>query len=375
MTLRDVARAAGVSMATVSRSLNGSTLIPETTRKRIRGIADQLGFEFNAHARSLITRKVGTIGIILPPDFDRFGVNHYHGTLHNALRSVLECNDIDLIVAFLNNHFTGGNNVRKLVGRKKVDGLIIVQPVFESDLVEFLRSKEMPFVFSHYPPPEDCPDDVDVIYPDNEQGGFLAGRHIAGLGRKRILCIASQGKREHEYEWDLRLEGVRRGLTEGGAGLRERDLLRGDMTMESGYDLVMSVKKSLGSYDGIVALNDLMAIGAILAIREVGLRIPQDIAVVGYDDTDLASCMRPTLTTIHQPREELSLVTCERLLELIRTSHAGRAGRAGRSPRPARGARSARASRGPRVPDAARRIVLTPKLVVRETTGGEAAAR
>ncbi len=357
MTLRDVAKAAGVSMATVSRSLNGSTLIPESTRKRVRGIADQLGFEFNAHARSLITRKVGTIGIILPPDFDRFGVNLYHGTLHNALRSVLECNDIDLIVAFLNNHFTGGNNVRKLVSRKKVDGLIIVQPVFEGELVEFLRSKEMPFVFSHYPPPEDCPDDVDVIYPDNEQGGFLAGRHVAGLGRKRILCIASQGKRAHEREWDLRLEGVRRGLSEGGAGLRECDLLRGDMTMESGYDLVMSVRGSLRGYDGIIALNDLMAIGAILAIREIGLRIPQDIAVVGYDDTDLASCMRPTLTTIHQPREELSLVTCERLLELIRTNHAGRAVRAGRAIR---------------VSGSARRIVLTPQLVVRETTGGEA---
>ena len=364
MTLRDVAKAAGVSMATVSRSLNGSTLIPESTRKRVRGIADQLGFEFNAHARSLITRKVGTIGIILPPDFDRFGVNHYHGTLHNALRSVLECNDIDLIVAFLNNHFTGGNNVRKLVGRKKVDGLIIVQPVFETDLVEFLRSKGMPFVFSHYPPPDDCPADVDVIYPDNEVGGSIAARHMTGIGRKRILCIASQGERPHEREWDLRLAGVRRGLAEGGASLKEKDLLRGDMSMESGYDLVMGVKKSLDSYDGIIALNDLMAIGAILAIREVGLRIPQDIAVVGYDDTDLASCMRPSLTTVHQPREELSLVTCERLLELVRTSHAGRASRTGRT---------TRTNRAQRASVAARRIVLTPKLVVRETTGGEAA--
>ena len=357
MTLRDVAKAAGVSMATVSRSLNGSTLIPKSTRKRVRGIADRLGFEFNAHARSLITRKVGTIGIILPPDFDRFGVNLYHGTLHNALRSVLECNDIDLIVAFLNNHFTGGNNVRKLVGRKKVDGLIIVQPVFEAELVEFLRSKGMPFVFSHYPPPEDCPDDVDVIYPDNEHGGYLAGRHIAGLGRKRILCIASEGRQPHEREWEIRLAGVKRGLSEDGASLGERDLLRGDMTMESGYDLAMSVRGSLEEYDGIIALNDLMAIGAILALREIGLRIPQDIAVVGYDDTDLASCMRPSLTTIHQPREELSLVTCERLLELIRTSRAGS---------------SVRASRASRASRSARRIVLTPKLVVRETTAGAA---
>ena len=175
-TLKDVAKAAGVSMATVSRSLNDSTLIPEKTRKRVREIADEMGFEFNAHARSLITRRVGTIGIILPPEYDRFGVNLYHGTLHSSLRSVLECNDIDLIVAFLNNHFTGGNNIRKLVSRKKVDGLIIVQPLIERELIDFLHAKDMPFVFSHYPPPDPCPADVDIIYPDNEYGGYLAGQ-------------------------------------------------------------------------------------------------------------------------------------------------------------------------------------------------------
>ncbi|HTP59391.1 MAG TPA: LacI family DNA-binding transcriptional regulator, partial [Spirochaetia bacterium] len=152
ITLKDVAKAAGVSMATVSRSLNDSSLIPEKTRKRIREIADQLGFDFNTHARSLITRRVGTIGIILPPDYDQLGVNLYHGTLHSSMRSVLECNDIDLLVSFLSNHFTGGNNVRKLVARKKVDGLIIVQPVFERELIEYLHVKQMPFVFSHYPP-------------------------------------------------------------------------------------------------------------------------------------------------------------------------------------------------------------------------------
>ena len=376
MTLRDVARAAGVSMATVSRSLNDSTLIPEKTRRRIRTIADQLGFEFNAHARSLITRKVGTIGIILPPDFDRFGVNLYHGTLHNALRSVLECNDLDLIVAFLTNHFSGTNNVRKLVSRQKVDGLIIVQPVFERELIEFLRSKGIPFVFSHYPPPADCPDDLDLIYPDNEQGGMLAARHMVAIGRRRILCVGARTDRPHHREWDLRLGGVRKGLAEAGIDLKEDDLLRGDMTMESGYDLV---KAALGSprgtgkggrrderYDGIIALNDLMAIGAINAIRDTGLRIPQDVAVVGYDDTDLAACMRPSLTTIHQPREELSLVTCERLLELIK---AGSATRTASGRGPVAGTRTAtRRTVARALAPAARRIVLSPKLIVRDTT-------
>jgi len=368
MTLRDVAKAAGVSMATVSRSLNDSSLIPEKTRRRIRTIADELGFEFNAHARSLITRRVGTIGIILPPDFDRFGVNLYHGTLHNALRSVLECNDIDLIVAFLTNHFSGGNNVRKLVSRQKVDGLIIVQPVFEQELIQFLRAKGIPFVFSHYPPPPDCPADVDVIYPDNEQGGLLAARHLADIGRRRILCIAGNTDRPHQHEWQLRLGGVQKGLTEAGIELREGDLLRGDLTMESGYDLLMA-RGGLDGYDGVIALNDLMAIGAVNAIRQTGLRIPQDIAVVGYDDTDLAACMRPSLTTIHQPREELSLVTCERLLELIKAGSADR-GRV-RGPRtttaPLRGA-SRRTAAAAQIAHAARRIVLSPQLVVRDTT-------
>jgi DNA-binding LacI/PurR family transcriptional regulator len=143
------------------------------------------------------------------------------------------------------------------------------------------------------------------------------------------------------------------------------------MTMESGYDLVKG-KDDLRGYDGIIALNDLMAIGAVNAIREIGLHIPQDIAVVGYDDTDLASCMRPSLTTIHQPREELSLVTCERLLELIKSERAGRGRRASTS----RAAASARRQASPRRPtqaarelaQAARRIVLSPKLVVRDTT-------
>ncbi len=345
-TLKDVAKAAGVSMATVSRSLNDSSLIPEKTRKRVRDIAQGLGFEFNAHARSLITRRVGTIGIILPPDYDQLGVNLYHGTLHSSLRSVLECNDIDLLVTFLNNHFTGGNNIRKLVARKKVDGLIIVQPMFERELIDYLHSRDMPFVFSHYPPPDPCPADVDIIYPDNEHGGYLAGRYLCSIGKKRILCVTAEGKKVTEREFLLRLDGARRGLAESGITLGPADLLIGNQTMESGYDAVMQAGARIREYDAILALNDLMAIGALLAVGKLGLRVPDDVALIGYDDTDLAACIRPSLTTIHQPREELSLATCERLLELIKSR------------------------RSEDVRRDARRTLLTPKLVIRETTGG-----
>jgi LacI family transcriptional regulator len=353
-TLRDVARMAGVSMSTVSRSLNQSDLIPEKTRARIRTIADQIGFEFNSHARSLITRRVGTIGLILPPGYESFGVSFYHATLHNALRSVLESNDFDLIVSFLSNRFNGDNNMRRLVRRRKVDGLIIMQPLFEKDMIDFLRSMSMPFVFSHYPPPESIPPGIDIIYPDNELGGYLAGRHFATLGRKRILCmIPGHGSPRHmgsegtpDPEFALRLAGVRRGLEESGARVAKEDVLIGDLTMSSAYDAVMARRQSLSRYDGLFALNDLMAIGAMLALRDLGLKIPRDIAVIGYDDTDLAESMRPSLTTIHQPREELSLVTCQHLLELIRLS------------------------RGAGAAPGARTIVLAPRLIVRESSSG-----
>jgi LacI family transcriptional regulator len=346
-TLKDVAKASGVSMATVSRSLNDSTLIPEKTRKRVREIAREMDFEFNAHARSLVTRHVGTIGIILPPEYDRFVVNLYHGTLHSSLRHILERNDIDLIVAFLNNHFTAGNNIRKLVSRKKVDGLIIMQPMINRELIDYLHAKDMPFVFSHYPPPDPCLPDVDVIYPDNEYGGYIAGRHLRASGKKRVLCVSTPGEKELEREYRLRLSGFRRALGETGLALGAEDLLVGNGTMESGYDAVMGFRESIVRYDAIFATNDLMAIGCLLAVKELGLRVSQDIAVVGYDDTDLAACFRPSLSTIHQPREELAQVTCERLIELIRCRHAGVARRD------------------------ARRILLAPKLIVRETSVAE----
>jgi LacI family transcriptional regulator len=341
LTLKDIARLARVSISTVSRSLNDSPLIPERTRKRIRRIADRQGFEFNAHARSLVTRRVGTIGIILPSDYERFSVNLYHGTLHNALRDVLERSDIDLIAAFLANRFTGRDNVRKLVTRKKVDGLIIVQPVPDGALVDFLHSAGIPFVFSHYPPPDGCRDDVDLVYPDNELGGFLAARRLVSQARRRIACVAMKGDQDAEYS--LRLAGFRRGLSENGPADAPLVVSAREPTIGAGYDAVRSLGAEGAAIDGLFAMNDLLAIGAAAALREGGRRIAADVSVIGYDDTELASSLRPSLTTIHQPREELSTATCELLIDLI-----------------ARRREGARKHQG-------RRIVLSPTLVARET--------
>ncbi|HOX31017.1 MAG TPA: LacI family DNA-binding transcriptional regulator [Spirochaetales bacterium] len=343
ITLKHIADLAGVSVSTVSRSLNGTSRISEATRQRIRSMAEELGFEFNASARSLITKQVGTIGVVLPPSYEEFGVNLYFNTLFNAIRAILERNDYDLIVAFPANRFTGQDNLRRLVTRRKVDGLIVMSPRLEPELLEFVRGSGMPFVFSHYPPPEGAEAELDFIYPDNELGGYLAARHLASLGRRRTFCLTSDA--DYELEYRLRLQGARRALAESGLSIGAEDILYGDMSIESGYRAVMNFRRSLGGYDSLLAFDDLMAIGALQAFAELGIAVPGEVSVVGYDDCELSGAMRPALSSVHQPREEMSLVTCERLMGLIEARRQG-------------------LERPP-----ARRSVLRPELVVRESCG------
>ncbi len=115
MNIKDIAKLANTSVSTVSRSLNDSDLVADITKKKILAIAKETGFEFNASARGLVTRNIGTIGIILPDHYDKFSTNLYHSTLHNDLRKSLERADKDLIVAFCRNRFSGKSNIQKLV--------------------------------------------------------------------------------------------------------------------------------------------------------------------------------------------------------------------------------------------------------------------
>ena len=206
-----------------------------------------------------------------------------------------------------------------------------------------MRSSDLPFVFSHYPPSAPLDESIDAIYSDNDTGGFLAAEHLISIGRRKIFCLTSDT--DYELEYRLRLQGARRALATVGSHIEAEDLLYGDMTIESGYRAVMNFRRGLGEYDSLLAFDDLMAIGALQAFAELGVAVPGDIAVVGYDDCELSKAMRPALTSVHQPREEMSLVTCERLMGLIEARRKG-------EERPA-----------------AKHIVLMPKLIIRDSCG------
>lgn len=308
MTLKDIASMTGASISTVSRSLNNSPLVAEKTRERIRRIALKSGIKLGTQP----SHQNGTIGIILPDSFDSFHVQLYHRALHNHLRRTLERANHDLIVTFADNRFDGSSNLLRIVRQKKVDGLIIMQPSLEISSEHFLQENNIPYVFSHYPPEKGRPD-IDWVYVDHERGGMLAGGLIAEQGYRRVLLLTDT---YNAVEFQLRVQGLRQALQLSENKL-EIDSLSAETSLDGGGMLVEDNLERIRSCDVIFAVNDLMAIGAIQALQMHGIAVPEDMAVIGYDDIPLAAGLRPQLTTIRQPMEEVAFMTCERLIKMI----------------------------------------------------------
>ncbi|OQY34359.1 MAG: LacI family transcriptional regulator [Spirochaetaceae bacterium 4572_59] len=306
VTIKDIAEIAGVSFSTVSRSLNGSSQVSEKTRKKICQIADDLGFEFNAGARSMITSRAGTVGIILPEQYTQVNVNVYHGMLMNSLRTYLEKADVDLIVSYQENHYSKQNNIRRLISRKKVDGFILLVEQLSSETLEILNSRDFPFVCTHFPPEAEVKDQ-DVIFSDNYVGGQLVAEHLLEQGKTSFLLLAME---ERHTEFELRERGFTETVEK--AGYKVCRISSNSTYDDARLKMRENIAEARGS-DALFAINDLMALGAMRTLKEEGFNMPGDIAIVGYDDIEFGRYSHPALTSIHQPREELAHISCDRL--------------------------------------------------------------
>ena len=310
VTIKDIAKVAGVNYSTVSRALNDSPLVADKTKNHVNKIAKELGFEFNANARFMTTSKTSTIGVIYPEDFDEFGTHLYYSSLQNYLRKSLEIMDLDLIISFPKNRYNNKDNIKRLIGSRKVDGLIISQPTIEIETLQYIRESNIPFVFFHHPT---LLSGVDEIIVDHCKGGYLAAKHLLEKGYERILCLASGDNLEIRQ----RIMGYENALNEHHILSCNRKVVTLTQQFQAGYDAVNQIFNDNKPYDAIFATTDLLAWGAITALQEMGYNVPNDVAIVGYDDIEMATYLRPTLTTIHQPQEKMVLLTCERLSQKI----------------------------------------------------------
>lgn len=306
ITITEIAKAAGVSPATVSRAMNNTDHpMNQETKERILRIANALGYQPNMVARSMRTDRTYTIGIIVENILSPFippiirGIQDF---LHpEGYSSIIINSDWDPKIE--------ANSISSLNNRM-IDGIIFVETWHHSpDAIEKMTTK--PFVFVHRLFNSHSPNSV---LPDDYGGARLATQHLAKLGHQRIAFINGP------KDWDAslnRIRGYKDELEACGLPLEKNLIKKGDWEVKGGYLATLALAGMRNPPTAVFAANDLMALGTIYALQEAKLRVPQDIAVVGYDNRNFSGFVRPAITTVTLPCYEMGVSAARLLSDLI----------------------------------------------------------
>ena len=296
-TSRDIADIAGVSQATVSRALRNSPLVREETRKKIQEIARDLNYFVNRNAAGLRTRQSNTIALLLFEDTDGTDTKmnlFFLSMLDNITRSAAKLG-YDVLVSL--QQLTDDWHVEYQASHR-ADGLILLG---YGDYAEYreklaaLADANTRFIIWG-PLVKEQPG--HSIGCDNESGGYQATKHLIDLGRRRIAYIGRMARRSPEHA--ARYAGYVKALREAGEEPVDRLRVPADNSQDLGYAAVQRLLARGEPFDAIFAVTDLIAIGAMRALKDAGLRVPQDVSIVGFDDMPLAAFVTPALTTVQQ---------------------------------------------------------------------------
>jgi LacI family transcriptional regulator len=308
LTLEDIGKLAGVSRATVSRVINGYPHITAEVREHVQKVIRDTGYQPNRIARSLVSSRTGVIGLVIPHVAGTILTNPYFLYLINSITSATNQNDLTLALFLFHSTDEEDRIAKTIFNGNFLDGVIITADRREDSFVAQLVEHGVPLVFIGKPEP-----DVEVPYVnvDNERGAYLATEHLIQRNCRRIGAITTL----YNTAGEDRYTGYQRALQAHGLPCDEHLVAEGDFSQESGYHAMQRLLKE--SPDAVFVSSDLMAFGAQRAIREAGLRIPQDIAMVGFDDLPQAAIADPPLTTIRQPISRLGPVALALLKKAI----------------------------------------------------------
>jgi DNA-binding LacI/PurR family transcriptional regulator len=309
-TMLDVARRAGVSYQTVSRVINNRPDVSDETRRKIQEIIDELGYHPSAAARSLVSSKTRALGLITADFSDYFFTQVIVGAEQEARK-----HGYFLMLSSTERNPADEPEYFRLLTEQRVEGILFARPSTELEHEEShiatLIEQGVPLVTTAY---HASGQPLTVVDVDNVDGGYQAAHHLVEMGHRAIGMITgpanwrSVNERTHGYR--LALEAV--GLDYDAALVEQ-----GDWSYESGYRAMRVLLDRAPHLTAIFSQNDQMAIGAMSALHALGRRIPDEIAVVGFDDIPVAAYSQPRLTTIRQPMQEVGRVAARLLMELI----------------------------------------------------------
>ena len=304
VTIKDIARELNLSYSSVSLALNNNTKVKKQTRELVKIKAEEMGYQRNARARALVMNKSEMIGFILPDIANPFFASLIHGAEEIAYKrgfNLVICNtnwDTELESKHLN-----------LVIERKIDGILLVSCDKPNPILERVLDLQLPLVFVSSPYPEA---DANFVGTDSEQGGYLAAKHLLKLGHRNFVVIGGEFNSGAIVK---RFNGYKRALAEYNILLKESDVYLGKFSVESGYTSIKKILSEKKSFSAVLAFDDLIAIGVMNGIKESGLKIPDDISVIGFDNIPSSSYHGIDLTTISMDKSSMGKLAVDILID------------------------------------------------------------
>ena len=299
-----------MSIATVSRVFNHSGVVEESTRERVHAVARELHYFPNAIGRSLSRRRTEAIGLLLPDIFGEFFSEVIRGADETAQQ-----HGYHLLVS--SSHSSKGEIAAALkTMRGRVDALVVMSPYIDSDTLHENLPHSVPLILLN------CPVQslgYDALIIDNFGGAFNITMHVLGHGHKRVAIIKGT---ENNVDATERLRGFTAALQRSGITSEMALQVSGNFSEAAGYDAVKQILSSANRPTAIFASNDAMAIGALKSLRESGVRLPEEMALVGFDDIPVASYLTPSLTSVHVGIHNLGVQAVSTALSAVRLKNA-----------------------------------------------------
>ena len=334
VTLKDLATKLGLSVTTVSRALAGYSDVAEATRQRVLQAAEEVGYVPDVTARRLQKGRTDTIGFVIPTSGPRFS-DPFFSELLAGIGNAAARQNFDLLVSTRSPDTPEEQAVyRRMVESRLVDGLLVVRTRVSDRRITYLAEAGFPFVaFGR----SDQQTDFPYVDEDGFSGLELVTQHLIDLGHRRLAIISSP--RDLMF-CRYREAGFSATLERNGLALEPEYCITGDLTQQGGHRAMNALLDLDSPPTGIIACNDLMALGAISAAQKRGLVVGRDVAITGFDDIPLAEHSHPPLTTVRQPIYGIGRQICDMLIRLLRGEEL-----------------------------AQRHVILQPQLVVRESSG------
>ena len=304
-TVRDIAAKARVSISTISLVFNHPERVKDETRQRILAIAKELQYRPHGIARDLRIRKTDMIAVLLHHLSGPFYSELIHGVVDQATQ-------YGLTAIVLQGARQPGGPLR-LLHERRVDGAIVLDPAVSAPMLTQYASTDLPIVVldRHFSVGSEY---ISPVVSDHEEGGYLAGRYLLSLGRQKFGLLLGP---EDSTDSQMRQKGFYRALTEAGYNPKTIPTAHGGFTEEGGIMAMQQILAHKPKLDALFSTNDEMAIGAMQVFANRGINVPDDIAIIGFDDIRLSRYVKPSLTTIRQPMYDLGQAAMARLYAML----------------------------------------------------------